>query len=249
MGPRRPPPGIRPRHPSTRRCCSASSGWTRTGLFDRFGGRFVWLSLAIVFVECGLFFPILPGDTLLFAMGLFFASRRSTSSPVGPASSCSIEAGPAHGGRLPRQRRGYEIGRKIGPPIYERDGRIMKRKYFDQTHAFFDRHGNKALVHRPVRPVRADLHHRGRGCTRMERRRFFVWSSSARPCGSPRARLIGYFLGYAFPALGESIDSLIIVILAFSVIPMFYEGWRHRRTSSPEADDNDGDGVPDYDIS
>ena len=28
---------------------------------------------------------------------------------------------------------GYEIGRKIGPPLYERDGRIMKRKYFDQT--------------------------------------------------------------------------------------------------------------------
>ena len=41
---------------------------------------------------------------------------------------------------------GYEIGRKIGPPLYERDGRIMKRKYLDQTSAFFDKHGNKALV-------------------------------------------------------------------------------------------------------
>ena len=41
---------------------------------------------------------------------------------------------------------GYEIGRWIGPPLYERDGRILKRKYFDQTNAFFDKHGNKALV-------------------------------------------------------------------------------------------------------
>ena len=41
---------------------------------------------------------------------------------------------------------GYEIGRGIGPPLYERDGRILKKKYFDQTDAFFDKHGNKALV-------------------------------------------------------------------------------------------------------
>ena len=27
----------------------------------------------MVFVECGLFFPFLPGDTLLFALGLFIA--------------------------------------------------------------------------------------------------------------------------------------------------------------------------------
>ena len=40
---------------------------------DEFGGAFLWVSLAIVFVECGLFFPFLPGDTLLFALGLFIA--------------------------------------------------------------------------------------------------------------------------------------------------------------------------------
>ncbi len=33
--------------------------------------RFYWISLLIVFIECGLFFPFLPGDTLLFALGLF----------------------------------------------------------------------------------------------------------------------------------------------------------------------------------
>ena len=40
-------------------------------LLDRFGAELFWISLLIVFVECGLFFPILPGDTLLFALGLF----------------------------------------------------------------------------------------------------------------------------------------------------------------------------------
>ena len=40
-------------------------------LLDRFGTALFWISMVIVFVECGLFFPILPGDTLLFALGLF----------------------------------------------------------------------------------------------------------------------------------------------------------------------------------
>ena len=41
---------------------------------------------------------------------------------------------------------GYEIGRRIGPPLYARDGRIIKRKHFDQTHEFFDRHGSTAWL-------------------------------------------------------------------------------------------------------
>ena len=43
---------------------------------SKFGAEFFWISLLIIFVECGLFFPFLPGDTLLFAMGLFIAGDR-----------------------------------------------------------------------------------------------------------------------------------------------------------------------------
>ena len=42
-------------------------------LLDRFGDQFFWVSVVIVFVECGLLFPILPGDSLLFSVGLFIA--------------------------------------------------------------------------------------------------------------------------------------------------------------------------------
>ena len=36
---------------------------------------------------------------------------------------------------------GFEIGNKLGPVIYEPDGRILERDYFDRTEGFFDRHG------------------------------------------------------------------------------------------------------------
>ena len=38
-------------------------------LLENFGGTFLWISLIIIFVECGLFFPFLPGDSLLFRVG------------------------------------------------------------------------------------------------------------------------------------------------------------------------------------
>jgi membrane-associated protein len=44
--------------------------------------------------------------------------------------------------------------------------------------------------------------------------------------------LAGFFLGAAFPGLGANIDKAILVILAFSVIPVAYEWWKHHRTAT-----------------
>ena len=143
---------------------------------------------------------------------------------------------------------GYEIGRRIGPPLYERDGRIVKRKYFDQTTAFFDRHGNKALVIGRFVPFVRTYITVVAGVTRMERHRFFLWSLVGAVLWVMSICLLGFFLGDAFPALGESIDKLVIVILAFSVIPIVFEWWRHKRTDAPGAEVGPHDGGPDRDI-
>jgi membrane-associated protein len=217
-------------------------------LLDQFGEALFWLSLGIIFVECGLFFPFLPGDTLLFAMGLFLATERIDVFPGPPwielLVAMALFTFAAVGGNIA----GYEIGRKIGPPLYERDGRILKRKYFDQTTAFFDKHGNKALVIGRFVPFVRTYITVVAGVTRMDRRRFFMWSLVGAVGWVLSITLLGFFLGRAFPGLGENIDKAIIVILAFSVIPIAWEWWRHKRTNAPEAADNDGDGVPDRDI-
>ncbi len=46
-------------------------------------------ALAIIFAECGLFFPFLPGDTLLFAIGLFISGDKIDVLPGGTASTSS----------------------------------------------------------------------------------------------------------------------------------------------------------------
>jgi membrane-associated protein len=197
-------------------------------LLDQFGPWFLWVCLLIVFVECGLFFPILPGDTLLFAVGLFVSSRDNI--VPGPSAldlplALLLLTAAAFAGNVV----GYEIGRRIGPPLYEREGRIIKRKYFNQTSSFFDKHGNKALVIGRFVPFVRTYITIVAGVTRMPRRRFFVWSAVGAALWVFSITLLGYFLGHAFPALGENIDKAIIVILAFSVIPIAYEWWKHRR--------------------
>lgn len=203
---------------------------------EQFGQEFFWISVAIIVVECGLFFPFLPGDTLLFAIGLFIAGKKMEVVPGSvtvdlTAAMLILTVGAFLGNVI-----GYEIGRKIGPPLAQRDGRIMKRKYFDQTTAFFDQHGNKALVIGRFVPFVRTYVTVVAGVAQMERRRFFLWSAVGAVAWVVSITLAGYFLGRKFPALGENIDKAILAILAFSIIPVAYEFWKKRREARHHRD-------------
>ena len=191
-------------------------------LLERFGTEFFVIALVIVFIECGLLFPILPGDSLLFAVGLFVAGGNlHVSLPVALVGLFVA----AIGGNIA----GYEIGRAIGPKLRQRDGRIIKRKYFDQTEKFFDKHGNKALVIGRFVPIVRTFVTVVAGIGRMDRKRFFTWSAIGAVLWVFGLVLAGYFLGAAFPVLGEQIDKAVIVIVLLSVLPMLFEWWKHRK--------------------
>ncbi|HRV58071.1 MAG: VTT domain-containing protein [Phycicoccus sp.] len=191
-------------------------------LLERFGTEFFVIALVIVFIECGLLFPILPGDSLLFAVGLFVAGGNlHVSLPVALVGLFVA----AIGGNIA----GYEIGRAIGPKLRQRDGRIIKRKYFDQTEKFFDKHGNKALVIGRFVPIVRTFVTVVAGIGQMDRKRFFTWSAVGAALWVFGLVLAGYFLGAAFPVLGEQIDKAVIVIVFLSVLPMLFEWWKHRK--------------------
>ncbi|HPK13225.1 MAG TPA: VTT domain-containing protein [Phycicoccus elongatus] len=198
-------------------------------LLERFGTEFFVIALVIVFIECGLLFPILPGDSLLFAVGLFVAGGNlHVSLPVALVGLFVA----AIGGNIA----GYEIGRAIGPKLRQRDGRIIKRKYFDQTEKFFDKHGNKALVIGRFVPIVRTFVTVVAGIGQMDRKRFFTWSAVGAALWVFGLVLAGYFLGAAFPVLGEQIDKAVIVIVFLSVLPMLFEWWKHRKEAKELAE-------------
>jgi membrane-associated protein len=205
-------------------------------LLDQFGSAFFWVSLAVIFVECGLFFPFLPGDTLLVAMGLFIAGEKISITPGSPlvnlAFSLVVLTAAAFAGNVV----GYEIGRKIGPPLYEHDGRLVKRAYFDKTEAFFERHGKKALVIGRFVPFVRTYITIVAGASKMERHKFILWSLVGAIAWVLSITLIGYFVGQSFPWLASNIDYAILGILVLSVIPVGIEWWRHHSDDESDSD-------------
>ncbi len=193
-------------------------------LLTQYGGAFFWIAVVIVFIECGLLFPILPGDTLLFAVGLFIATGQMGVN-LGVAL-IGLSAAALLGNIV-----GYEIGRAVGPPLYRRDGRILKKRYFDQTTVFFERHGNKALVIGRFVPVVRTFVTVVAGVGRMERRRFFTWSAVGAVSWAVSVTLLGYLLGTSFPGLQNKLELVILLIVAFSLLPVLVEYLRHRRAA------------------
>jgi membrane-associated protein len=193
-------------------------------LLDQFGAQFFWVAVAIVFIECGLLFPFLPGDSLLFAVGLFIAEG---SIDVNIVVACLVLSLSAFAGNVV----GYEIGRAIGGPLYEHNGRIIKKKYFDDTHAFFERHGAKALVIGRFVPFVRTFVTVVAGIGRMDRRHFFTWSAVGAGLWATGVTLLGYFLGQAVPVLKDKLEVAIVVIVAISLVPMGIEVFRSRRAT------------------
>ncbi len=197
-------------------------------LLDQFGSQFFWVSAAIVFVECGLLFPILPGDSLLFAVGLFIAEG---SIRINLVAACVLLTVAAFLGNVV----GYEIGRAAGTPLYNRQGRFINRKNFDKTHEFFEKYGAKALVIGRFVPIVRTFITVVAGVGRMDRRHFFVWSGVGAALWATGITLLGFFLGQAFPVLKDHLEAAILLIVAVSVVPMVIEYLRVRRARSTKA--------------
>nr|WP_051988693.1 VTT domain-containing protein [Kineosphaera limosa] len=190
-------------------------------LLTHFGASFFWVSTAIIFIECGLLFPLLPGDSLLFAAGMFI-SRGDI--PVSIVVACVALSVAALAGNVV----GYEIGRAIGAPLYERDGRFLKRKYFEQTTAFFEQHGNRALVIGRFVPVVRTFITVVAGVGRMDRRRFFTWSAVGAILWATGITLLGYFLG-GIQFIHDHLEAAILTIVLISLLPMAIEFIAHKR--------------------
>jgi len=193
-----------------------------TYLLEQYQGAFFVIALVIVFVECGLLFPILPGDSLLFAVGLFIATGQLDLN-LGVAMAALVVA--AFLGNVV----GYEIGRAVGKPLYKRQGRFINSANFDKTNTFFDKYGNRALVLGRFVPIVRTFITVVAGIGRMHRQRFFGWSAVGAVAWVVGVTLLGYFLGQAFPGLTKNIEYAILLVVLISLLPMVYEFVKHRR--------------------
>ncbi len=203
--------------------------WLDPQNLDRFGTAAFWIAMGIIFAECGLLIGFfLPGDSLLFMVGLFVANG-VIDIPI--ALACLLLTLAAVAGNLT----GYWIGYRAGPPLFNRpDSRLFRAEYVEKTHAFFAKYGAKAIVLARFVPIVRTFITAMAGVGRMDLRTYAIYSTIGGALWATGVTLLGYFLGnIAF--VKDHIELILIGIVGISVIPIGIETLRHRRQSRSEA--------------
>jgi membrane-associated protein len=190
-------------------------------LLQQLGGLALWGTAAVVFVECGLFVFFMPGDSLLFTVGLF-VGRGTIHHPLWLV--CLVLSVAAFAGNLA----GYEIGRKAGPALFHRpDSRIFKQQYVDQTVAFFDKYGARAIVLARFVPIVRTFITVTAGVGRMDRRKFLSYTAIGAVLWATGITVLGYFLG-SVTFIANNLEAIALLIVLVSVLPMVVEVLRAR---------------------
>ncbi|MFT4021118.1 MAG: DedA family protein [Acinetobacter sp.] len=178
----------------------------------------------IIFVETGLVvMPFLPGDSLLFAAGAIAASTGAMN-PWLLIVLLFIAA--VLGDTL-----NYHIGRYIGPKVFEKDMRFVKREHLIKTNQFFEKHGGKTIIFARFLPFARTFAPFVAGAGQMNYKFFlaynviggFLWVSSF--------IILGYLFGNV-PVVKDNFTHLIIGIIIFSLLPAVIEFIRSKNKAA-----------------
>jgi membrane-associated protein len=195
----------------------------------------LWGVAFIIFAECGLF-AILPGDSLLFTVGLLTAAQIIDHSLVFV---CIVLTIAAVLGNIV----GYGLGRLIGPPLFrERTGlmgQIFKPSYVEKTRIFLDRYGSRALILARFVPIVRTFVTLVAGVSRMNFRHFIAYTAIGGVLWAVGVTVLGFYLGN-ISFIKNNIDAVLVLIVAVSVLPMVVEfvlaHRRHRTAGTPVGD-------------
>ncbi|TDO28595.1 DedA family protein [Sediminibacterium goheungense] len=139
----------------------------------------LWLILLVVFAETGLFAGFfLPGDSLLFVAGIYSSNLANEFIPTGNEYldllmlMLLISAAGIAGNTV-----GYWFGRKVGPAMYNwKENILFKRKYLEQAHEFYEKHGGGAIIVARFIPIVRTFAPIVAGIVSMEKKKFIFFN-------------------------------------------------------------------------
>jgi membrane-associated protein len=189
--------------------------WTLAGL------------LLVVFIESGLLFPLLPGDSLLFTAGLVAAGGSEEVPPFAPlwVLMLTIPIAAILGDQV-----GYNIGKQGGTRLFKEDARLFKQRYLDEAHEFFEKYGPITIFLARFVPIVRTYAPLVAGAADMRYRTFLMWNVTGGIVWGAGLTLLGYLLGQ-ISFIREHVDIIFIIIVVVSVIPIVLEVTRRSRSS------------------
>lgn len=175
----------------------------------------------IVFCETGLVVtPFLPGDSLIFAAGAIAAMP---SNPLSLPFLILIFCAAAFLG----DNTNYFIGRFLGHKVYEKDYRLISRKYLDKTHNFYEKHGGKTLIIARFMPFVRTFAPFVAGVGKMRYPRFLMFSIVGNLLWVNLFAIAGYlFANNSF--VKNNFSMVIIAIIVVSMVPPVVTFIKHK---------------------
>jgi membrane-associated protein len=182
----------------------------------------------IIFIETGLLFPMLPGDSLLVTAGLL------ASQPNGPVQlnvwilgvCCSFAA-------ILGNTSGYFIGHRAGRALFTReDSRFFKRAHLLRAHEFYEKHGGKTIIMAQFMPIVRTFAPVVAGAAEMRYATFISYNIFGAIGWIWSMLLLGYFLARQFPLIGNHIEGLVVAVVLLSISPPIAHWFRSRRTQA-----------------
>lgn len=183
---------------------------------------------AIIFIETGLLFPFLPGDSLLVTAGLVAAAHNPLVQlnvwTLGVL--CSIAA-------IAGDQIAFYIGHRSGQALFQKqDSRWFKQEHLRAAHDFYEKHGGKTIILARFMPFARTFAPVVAGAAKMHYPTFVFYNVIGGLLWIWSMLLTGYYVVKMIPGLELHVEKLIIGIIVVSVMPGIYGWWKSRRTNT-----------------
>jgi membrane-associated protein len=189
-------------------------------LVPEYGGWIYALLFLIIFCETGLVVtPVLPGDSLLFAIGAL-AGAKVLSLPV-VLILLSIAA-------VLGDTVNYWIGHYLGPKVFKSESRFLNQKHLEKTHEFYERYGGKTIIIARFVPIVRTFAPFVAGVGSMTYGKFMSYNVFGGLLWVFSMTIAGYLFGN-LPMVKKNFELVILMIVFLSILPGIIEYIRERK--------------------
>ncbi|OGU76350.1 MAG: hypothetical protein A2V93_06380 [Ignavibacteria bacterium RBG_16_34_14] len=173
----------------------------------------------VIFAETGLVVtPFLPGDSLLFAAGTFAAIGSFDVALLFILLCIAAILGDTVN---------YWIGHYIGPKVFHKETKFIKKEYLVRTHNFFEKHGGKTIIIARFIPIIRTFAPFVAGVGAMTYSKFILYNITGGTVWVAMFVFGGYYFGN-IRVVKNNFSIVIVVIILISVLPGVIEYFRHR---------------------
>jgi membrane-associated protein len=184
--------------------------------------------VAIIFVETGLIvMPLLPGDSLLFAVGLLASSTGKLD--------IHIIIPLLIGAALLGDNLNHFVGKHFSKLVKSREKILFfKREYITQTEDFYEKHGGKAVIMARFVPIIRTIAPFVAGAGSMKYTKYIIFCLIGATLWVGSITLAGYFLG-SNEWVKHNFEKIVLGIVFVSFMPMVWHFAKAKLLKRPQS--------------